>query len=279
MAQQRKSASPRSADIAAHYASGYEESRLRTGPGKIEDERTRELLARFLPPAPATVLDVGGGPGGYACRLARQGYTVHLIDIVALHVQQARQKSTQQPEYPLASASVGDARALAWRDASVDAVVFLGPLYHLTDRSDRLHALDEARRVLKPDGVLLAAGISRFASTLDGLRSRYLRDSQFVEIVRQALRDGQHRNPAKNPAYFTDAFFHHPDELRDEILTTGLSVEGIYGVEGPAWLLRDIDDWWNDATQRQTLLFLARTLETEPSLLGVSAHLLAVARK
>jgi SAM-dependent methyltransferase len=268
--------SPNPEAIAAHYASGYEADRLHQGPGQLDCERSRELLGRALPPAPATVLDIGGGPGGYACWLAARGYQVHLIDITPLHVELARQASARQPHAPMASAEVGDARALGWGAQTADAVVLFGPLYHLTDRSDRLQALREAHRVLRPGGILLAAAISRFASALDGLCRGFLKDPQFAEIVRRDLTDGQHRNPTARPEYFMDTFFHHPDELRAELAEAGFTAPRIYGVEGPGWLLSDFDTWWQNPEYRDRLLHLARALETEPSLLGVSAHLMAV---
>jgi ubiquinone/menaquinone biosynthesis C-methylase UbiE len=72
-----------------------------------------------------TALDVGGGAGRYAVPLAAAGYDVHLIDAVPLLVAQAAEAS--QAAAALASASVGDARSLAAADASVDAVLLLGP--------------------------------------------------------------------------------------------------------------------------------------------------------
>jgi ubiquinone/menaquinone biosynthesis C-methylase UbiE len=271
--------SPTPEAVAAHYASGYEADRLQQGAGQLDRERSRELLGRFLPPPPATVLDVGGGPGGHACWLAARGYQVHLIDITPLHVELARQASARQPEAPLASAEVGDARTLPWADATVDAVVLFGPLYHLTDRADRLQALREARRVLRPGGALLAAAISRFASALDGLSRGFLKDPQFAEIVRRDLTDGQHRNPTGRPEYFMDTFFHHPDELRGEVAEAGFEAPRVYGVEGPGWLVPGFDAWWENGEYRDRLLQLARALEAEPSLAGASAHLMAVATR
>jgi ubiquinone/menaquinone biosynthesis C-methylase UbiE len=279
MARNQDSRSPKPGEVADHYSSGYEAGRLYEGTGNLDRERSRELLARFLPSPPATVLDVGGGPGGHACWLAQRGYQVHLIDITPLHVQMAREASERQPEAPLASANLGDACSLPWNDETADAVLLFGPLYHLTDEKDRLVALQEARRVLKSGGILFAVGISRFASMFDGLRQEFLKDPRFAEIVTQDLKDGQHRNPTRQPEYFMDTFFHHPDQLRQEVAQAGFEMRGVYGVEGPCWLLRDFEGWWSNTEYRERLLQIARTVETESSLLGVSAHLIAVARK
>jgi SAM-dependent methyltransferase len=210
--------------------------------------------------------------------VARKGYEVHLTDAVPLHVEQARVASARQPDCPLASAAVGDARRLDRPDGA-DAVLLLGPLYHLTGRADRLAAWGEARRVLRPGGVVVAAAISRFASTLDGLRLGLFGDPAFARIAEQDLLDGQHRNPTADPRYFTSAFFHHPAELKSEAEEAGLRHEATLGVEGPGWLLQDFDRWWGDSGRRARLLAVARAVESEPSLLGVSAHILAVARK
>jgi SAM-dependent methyltransferase len=279
MARYKDSHSPKPGEVAAHYASGYEAERLHEGTGHLDRERSRELLGRFLPPAPAVILDAGGGPGGHALWLTQRGYQVHLLDITPLHAKLAKEVSAHQPEAPLTSAMVGDACSLPWNAETADAVLLFGPLYHLTDQKDRLAALQEAYRVLKSGGVLLAVGISRFASLFDGLRQEFLKDAQFAAIVTQDLKNGQHRNPTHHPMYFTDTFFHHPDELRQEVAQAGFAVRGIYGVEGPGWLLRDFETWWNNPEYRDRLLRIARTLETEPSLLGVSAHLIAVAEK
>jgi ubiquinone/menaquinone biosynthesis C-methylase UbiE len=221
------------------------------------------------------VLDVGGGAGVYATWLARLGYEVHLIDPMPLHVEQATAASAAQPDYPFA-VSLGDARQVPSADASVDAVLLMGPLYHLTERVDRISTLREAYRVLRPGGVVLAVGISRVASLLDGLRQGLLHQPEVWAIIERDLQDGQHRNPDRHAGWFTTAYFHAPDELAEEVAVAGFDVEPIIGIEGPG---NHLPAGWDDPVQRENILTAARAVERNPSVLGVSAHLLAVGRK
>ena len=265
-------------DIVGFYNRGLERDRLGAGQGALELARTLALLERYLPPPPAVVADVGGGPGRYAVLLATRGYDVHLVDPVSLHIEQAREAASKAGT-ALASAEVGDARAVQLPDASADAVLMLGPLYHLPERADRVRALSEARRVCRSGGVVIAAAISRFASTLDGLRGGYLEDPAFAAVAAGDRRDGRHYNPTGDPAYFTTAYFHRPEELADECLEARLAHEVTLAVEGPAWLLSDLDAWLADPKRRSVLLDALAAIEAEPTLVGTSAHLLAVARR
>ncbi len=267
-------------DVTRYYSRAKEQERLLSS-HNLERERTQELLIRYLPPAPATILDVGGAAGVYALWLAQRGYTVHLIDPVQLHVEQAQVASSNQPERPLASALLGDARHLDWPEACADAVLLLGPLYHLTERSDRLQALREGYRVLKSGGPILAAAISRFASAMDGIRQGFLSDPLFASLVEEDLRNGQHRNPTGHESYFTTAFFHHPNELRDEIQEVGFADARVMAIEGIGWLTqtRDVDQMWNDKHFRKAVLQVLRLTESEPAILGASGHLMAVGLK
>ncbi len=266
-------------EIVRHYGATDEASRLRTGWFQLEQARTQELILRYLPPAPATIIDAGGGTGVYACWLATRGYQVHLIDPVPKHVEQARAASARQPQYPLASAEVGDARYLNFVDSSADAVLLLGPLYHLVQEEDRLACLREAHRVVRPRGLVWGAGISRFASLFDSLSSGFFDDAEFAPILTRDLEEAQHRNPTGNPIYFTDAFFHRPGELSRDFSGAGFQLVALLAIEGPGWLARDFDRLWNDPMQRERLLAAVRKVEHEPSVLGASAHIMAIGRK
>jgi ubiquinone/menaquinone biosynthesis C-methylase UbiE len=218
--------------IANCYRQAPEEARLDQVYFQLERSRTQELIERFAPAPPATVLDVGGAAGPYAFWLAASGYSVHLVDPVPRLVDEARRRSADENR-PLASAEVGDARALSFPDGSAAMVLLLGPLYHLTATSDRAQALAEGRRVLKPGGLLFAAAISRYASALDGLGRDLFQDARFTTIVDQDLRDGQHRNPTERLDYFTTAYFHRPEDLRTEFINSGLDLKGVMDWKGP----------------------------------------------
>jgi SAM-dependent methyltransferase len=263
-------------EIRGFYERYAEAQRLETD-FRLEAARTRELIERFLPPAPATVLDVGGGPGGYALWLAQRGYEVHLVDPVPRHVELA-DAGSRDASRPLASATVGDARELDHADDGVDALLMLGPLYHLTEACERARALVEARRVLRPGGPMLAAAISRFASALDGLGKGFLLDPEFEAIVERDLRDGQHRNPTRHEGWFTTAYFHRPDELGREVAAAGFREVEVLAIEGLGHWLPDPDDWLDDTHRREVLMRTLRRLEREPSLLGGSPHLMVVGR-
>jgi ubiquinone/menaquinone biosynthesis C-methylase UbiE len=127
-------------EINRYYQKVAEEGRLAAGPSQLEFTRTKEVLFRYLPPPPATVLDVGGASGVYALWLAEKGYQVHLIDPVPRLVEEARRRSEASPNR-IWTCQVGDARELTFNDGIADGVLLLGPLYHLTDAAERLPAL------------------------------------------------------------------------------------------------------------------------------------------
>ena len=264
--------------IKDYYDRAPEESRLELDVFRLEELRSRELILRHAPKAPAIVLDVGGAAGAYAFWLAEQGYDVRLIDAVPRLVDVARQRNEHVAQR-ITSCRVADARALPEPDNSAAMVLMLGPLYHLVHAHDRQAALAEAARVLRPGGIVMAAGISRWASALDGLARELLHDREFGRIVDRDLRDGHHRNPTDRLDFFTTAYFHRPEELRSEVAAAGFEIDGLYGIEGPGWILPDLRDRWEDAARREIVLRVARALESEPSVLGCSAHLMVAGRK
>jgi SAM-dependent methyltransferase len=259
-------------ELQAYYARGQEADRLAQGTGRVEYLRTIETMQSTLPAAPGVVADIGGGPGRYTDWLVQHGYTVVHRDLVADHVHAVASRHSR------VDARVGDARDLDLADRSVDAVLLLGPIYHLRHRDDRLQVLREARRIVRPTGVVLVAAISRWAARLDGMLVQRLHETRpaLASVVEEAERTGWMR-PAHDAA-FTCAT-HRPDDLRSEIEDADLQIDTVVSLEGVSFALRDLDERLDDLDERAFVLDTLRRLAAVPELLGVGPHLLAVGRR
>jgi len=266
---------PTPEDVLFYYGASDEADRLARGVGALEFERTKEIISRFLEPQ-ASVADIGGAVGRYAEWLAQAGHRVELIEPVPLHLELARERAGDPPRFGVHRA---DARALPFNDQSFDAVLLLGPLYHLGDEHDRAQALREATRVCRRGGLIFAAAISRFAGLLDNLRAGRIRDDQRFANIQAETLTGRRVSAERRMSPFPDAYFHLPSELESELAAAELDVHGVYGVEGLGWLLDDLDAVWEDDDARERILSAARGVESERHVVGLSAHLLGVAVK
>jgi SAM-dependent methyltransferase len=258
-------------EIESYYERGEERERLtRNARGRLEFARTQDLLRRKLPGERLDVLDVGGATGVHAKWLAEDGHRVTLIDPVASQVAIAG-------ELPGVTAVVGDARELPWDDASFDAVLLMGPLYHLTDREQRVRAVAEARRCARPGGIVAAATINRSAGWNDWLLSKshgFDRGLNAEDSMR-ILREGDLRYFEQD--IFTTAYLHHPGEVASEFADAGLPGAAQYAVQGFPGYMPELEKLIDDEEARVHLMEGLRVIEAEPSLLGASNHLLTIA--
>lgn len=174
--------------------------------------------------------------------------------------------------------ALGDARSLDLPDSSVDAVLLLGPMYHLRQRVDRIQALRETRRVTRPGGPIFIAAISRWAARLDGvLQERlYERFPDFLSLLPESESTGN------LPPVVTDGFLgftHRPDDLASEVAEAGLRLDDLVGVEGLPLASDDMAGRADDATAWAVVLDAARATERVPELLGLSPHMIATATR
>jgi SAM-dependent methyltransferase len=233
----------------------------------LEFLRTQELLRRYLPVPPATVLDVGGATGIHAKWLAGDGYSVHLVDPLVEHVERAAAVGGF-------TASVGDARNLAEDADSVDVTLLLGPLYHLVEAADRARALREAVRVTRAGGLVVAAGISRYAGLLEYGCNGGLAEEN-LQLFTDFMTTGRHYD---DPEGFTNAHFHHADELRTEFENAGLRDIEVLGVEGPAAPTLDNASPEDVPKLLPAAVLMARLLESDQRMISASFHFLAFGR-
>lgn len=261
-------------EITAFYALDLEHERLSRGLGLIEHARTLDVLERLLPAPPATLLDIGGGTGVYAREWLRRGHRVHFLDAMPGHIGRVRADPALAA---LESVTLGDARALPYPNASADAALLLGPLYHLTEAEDRARALSEAVRVVRPGGLVAVAAVPRAAAICGDFRHGLDEESYSRPIRERAYTTGLYLNPEGRPGFFTTAYFHHPAELEDELRAAGLRNVALYALEGPASkLIADPALELGDPVRRGGLMTALRLVERDPALMGMSAHILGV---
>jgi S-adenosylmethionine-dependent methyltransferase len=244
---------------------------------RTEYALTNLALAESLPPPPAHILDCGSGPGRFAIDLARQGYRVTIFDLSAENLRHAR-KRADEAGVELRGYVQGTATDLSmFEDESFDAILLMGPLYHLLEREKRLHALHEATRVLKTGGPLLAAFIGRYSGHLDAAarNPRLVIDER--EVSERILETGKlFSRQVEGPEFI--AYLTHPIEIEPLVRGAGLELERLINLEGlvaqKELLVNELQgpDW-------QVWVELNARVAEDPCLFGAANHLLAVTRK
>ena len=249
--------------------------------GAIEFEVTCQVLAAYLPPH-ARVLDIGGGPGRYAIWLAKCGHHVSLADLCPELLSIARTKISEAGVEAMVEEVVeADARDLThWADNSFDAVLSLGPFYHLPNPNDRNRAAAELHRVLRVEGTAFVALMPRYAFLRRTLEisdeRRHLAQPDFIERV---LNEGVFINDV--PGRFTDAYGVLPEEVSPFFERHGFTTLALLATEGIAVnnqrALSELAT--TDPTAYQAALNVIIRTASDPSILGMANHLLYVGRR
>ncbi len=260
-------------DVESYYDQHAGSEWQRLARHRTEYATTRMAMDRYLP-SKSRILDVGGGPGRYAIDLALSGHRVVLLDLSRLNLDLAREKAGEA-NADLEILVQGNALDLGeFADKSFDAVLCLGPLYHLTSPCDRSRAISEALRVLVPGGLLFAAFITCYAPIRDVAKNAPSVLEQRPESVRRWLNDGI----TDGGEGFTSAHFTHPFDVRPLMESFDMETLRIAGAEGAVSMIDDqingasgqLWDMWVDLNYR---------LGEDPCLWGASEHLLYVGRK
>jgi S-adenosylmethionine-dependent methyltransferase len=261
-------------DVQNYYEQNAEAEWMRLERHRTEFSVTMRVLKEFLPPPPALVLDIGGGPGRYAIELAKIGHQVTLLDLSPANLALAKDKARQEG-VRLASFLQANALDLSGlKAAAYDSALLMGPLYHLLEVSQRRQAVDEAWRVLKPGGLIFAALISRFAPFRYAARAEpelVYKDWDYAEHL---LKTGVHYKALT----FTEAYFAHPEEIIPFMEEASFITSGLIGCEGiVSGLEENINSLDGQAWERW--VELNYRLGKEPSLHGAAEHLLYIGQK
>ena len=272
--------------VLAYYDAGEEFNRLRIGIGRIEFERTKELLLENLPKPPAVIYDIGGAYGEYAWWLTSLGYEVHLFDLSERNILMSDLLKDEYKGFELYSKEVCDARDVPRDNSSADAVLLMGPLYHIIDHDERIKAIKECKRLLKHGGKLFTASLTPFSVLLHNITvydpcgdtgNTWLEDKGFLRMVERELNDGCHENPDREVySGIGSAHFHSASSLRGELAEGGFGETEVHGIMGGAWLVHDLDSVWENEVSRKALMNTVRLLDGHEEILGLSGHLLGV---
>lgn len=259
------------------YNQASEETRLNEGMGMFEFERIQSLIEKYLPKTPIRIIDVGGGTGKYAEWLAKKGHDVYLVEPVPKHIQLAKKRASKLTNK--FQTILGEARNLEFDTNFADVVILHGPLYHLQQKTDRALAIQEAKRVVKNNGIILGFAINYTASTLAGLLQGLLHEKAFLELCKEELTTGIHNPPKEFPWLLAEGYYHQPQELKEEFEQQELTYINTYAVEGITWLDKEYFVNMLTPKKKKNLQELNQITENDPNLLAISPHMMIAVRK
>jgi ubiquinone/menaquinone biosynthesis C-methylase UbiE len=266
-----------SKELENFYNKASEETRLEKGMGIFEFERIKELIELHISRPNSIIVDVGGGTGKYSEWLAKKGHNVHLIEPVLKHIKlaESRAKKLKNPF----SIAIGEAKTLPFKNETADLVILHGPLYHLQKREDRIAAIIEAKRVLKPGGIILGFAINATASSVVGLMNGMIHANSFFDMCKEELTTGIHNAPKDFPFLLADAFYHKPQGLKAEFLEQNLNFINLFAVEGMIWLDNEYFANMLDKRKSKTLKALQTLTQNDEYLLPFSPHMMIAVKK
>ncbi len=265
-----------------NYYDGFDEwGRLDSASGRLEFLRTFSLVKRFWQP-PGHVLDLGGGPGRYTLALAECGFHVSLADLSPRLLDSARERirASDLAARVESITQLNPTDLSEYGDSSFDAVLALGPFYHLTDPSDRSKATEEIARVLKPGGRVIAS----FMPRLTGLKGLIFRggaspDQLSAEAFQEACETGPFRNPSRSG--FQEGWYPQTHELYQLFAATGLDQMAVISIRGVAhdheeslWRIHQ-----SDRPLFDTIMEAIEATEAEPAVIELGGHALYVGSK
>ena len=262
-------------DISGHYDADPHQEETRLEHQQLEHELTLRYLREYLPPQ-GSILDIGAAAGKYTLAVAARGYHVTAVDLSPALIERCRQHVVAEGLEDTVQCLVADARDLsAVTDADFDAVLMMGPLYHLVIEKDRIAALEQAYRRLRPGGMILSSLLSRFGVIGDLLKRipHWIEDDATVQSL---LRHGC--RPTNYPRGGFRGYFARVAEVAPLHEKVGFDTVAVAGVE-PA--ISADDESFNrlSGRQREQWLELLYTISREPEILGASRHLLYVGQK
>ena len=214
--------------VKGYYRVFDEKNRLvNSGSGKLEYMMSMDLLKHWLPEN-GKILDLGGGAGAYSFPLAAEGYKVTLADLSEELIRQAEEQN-EQTDYPVTCNVVNAVDLSQYHDREFDAVLLMGPLYHLLEKSERDQCIAEVNRVLKPGGIVFATFLPYLTGSI-GVVDRFFGHPEQVnaETIREVFRSGRFNNLAN--AGFQEGYYPTSEEIEELFRSHGFDKQQIRSI-------------------------------------------------
>lgn len=261
-------------DIINSYNEIMENQRLdSTKARKVEYLTTLKTIDKYIMGG-TTIADIGCGCGIYSLHYAEKNYNIISIDVVPKHIETLKRIALKKKLR--IDAYVGDAVNLErFDDNSVDIVLCLGPLYHLTDIAEQKKCINECRRIVKPGGHICFAYISCYAVFPYVVRghSEFLKNSLQDKIIID------HRLSADDPdCFWTDNYFHSPEEIEKVVELSNLIIVEHLAADGQSIAFQQMINQFTDE-EFECWMNYHYMICHESSIIGSSNHGIIVARK
>ncbi len=251
-------------NIEKHYNKHPEDLRLQRRHGIVEFETTMHHLHRFLQPD-HFILDIGAGTGRYTSALMSEGYHVKAVELVRRNIEVFLKRE------PTADVVQGDARDMPFlATASADVTLLLGPMYHLIGHKEKIKALNEARRVTKPGGIILVAYLMNEYSILT-----YCFDEERInDFLARGIVDKDFHLHVQEGELYDYVRLEDIDRLNAE---AGLERVTIFSPDGASDYMRTRLNHMSDETFARFIEY-QKCISERPDLIGAGSHVVDVVR-
>ncbi len=259
-------------ELIDYYGKYNEEKRLLRPYGRVEYLTSMKYIEEAIGGREhLKIMDVGAATGRYTIPLAEKGHDVTAVELVNYNLGILKQKAQRAGLFNI-TARQGNALDLGkYPENAYDIVLFMGPMYHLFTFEEKVKALTEARRILKPDGTMFVAYcMNEFGVILYGFREGHAMES----IQMGKLTSDFHINNS-----IEDLFsFDRTEDIDAYNKAAGLKRKKLISADGPANYMRELI---TDMSEEMFQTFLSYHLSTceRPDLVGAGNHTLDIVGK
>lgn len=251
-------------NLITYYNKFNEDKRLNTKHGNIEFITAVNYINKYIKPN-NRILDIGAGTGKYSIYFYNKGYDVTAVELVKHNLR------VLQKNEPNIKALQGNALDLKLPDNSYDIVLLFGPMYHLISFEDKLKAINEAKRVLKPNGLLfISYCMNEYAVITHGFIENNINTS-----IKNKLLDNSFKITPKEDDLYSFVRLEDINKLNE---LSNLKRIKIINQDGPTEYIKKIVNKMDEETYKNYINYHLNTCE-RIELLGAGRHILDIVTK